>query len=421
MLEIIKEELRVGKTFLQFGFLKGLGLGLGMIAPLVVAKFFEPDLFGSYSLAKMVVFFFSTLLIGSSQRPFIVFANQERIQTGKINKSFSIQLVFLIFSVIMFLFLSFVFDKAIISYAKISSAELTFVLLAFIGLALKTFLCNLFMATGQRLKNSLGELIFGASTLFLVVIFQLTDTLNLKTVFLAYFISAIVAVVLLIWTINFNLLVPFGFDRKHFKDVFNFTKWVMFGVTAIYFINWGDNLVLRAFVSMDDIGEYNLGYQVFKGLSTLIFIVNAYFLPFISQHIGDSKRIREYMFGKRLKIFALGLVFLGLIFAAAPYVFRFFYRDTYQSSVVVLRVLLVGSVSILYTIFYDPILNALKKYRFSEITLVLQVLLNVLLDLVLVPRMGMLGAAVATTLAYFFRTIIMEVYFWVRLKNLLGI
>ncbi len=421
MLQKIKQELKEGKTLLQFGFLKATGQALGMIAPLVIAKFFSPALFGSYSLAKMIVFFFSTLLIASSQRPFIVFANQERVQTGKINKSFSVQCTFLAFSMLAFLSLNLIFNKAIVAYAQISRTDLLFVSLAFIGLALKTFLCNLFMAMGQRLKNSLAELVFGILTLSLIFAFYLTGAINLKTVFLVYFISALFTALLFVKTIDFNLLFPFVFDWKHFTDVFNFAKWVMLGVTAIYFINWGDNLVLRAFVSMNDIGEYNLGYQVFKGLSTLIFIINAYFLPFVSQHIDDSVKIKNYLFNKRPKIFLLGLIAIGLFFVITPYIFKFFYGGLYQGTIVVLRVLLIGSVSILYTIFYDPIFNALKKYKFTEATLIMQVLLNVLLDLILVPKMGMLGAAVATVLAYFCRAVTIEVYFRVKLKKLLKI
>ena len=98
----IKEELRQSKTLLTFTSLKAIGQTLGMIAPLVIAKFFSPELFGSYSLAKMIVFFFTTLLILSSQTPFIVFANQEKAKTGKINKAFSVQCVFLFLSLCLF-------------------------------------------------------------------------------------------------------------------------------------------------------------------------------------------------------------------------------------------------------------------------------------------------------------------------------
>ena len=89
MLQKVRQELVQGRTLLQFGLLKGVGQALGMFAPLVVAKFFSSEeLFGSYSLAKMVAFFFCTLLIASSQTPFIVFANQEKAKTGKLTRAF---------------------------------------------------------------------------------------------------------------------------------------------------------------------------------------------------------------------------------------------------------------------------------------------------------------------------------------------
>jgi Na+-driven multidrug efflux pump len=44
--------------------------------------------------------------------------------------------------------------------------------------------------------------------------------------------------------------------------------------------------------------------------------------------------------------------------------------------------------------------------------------INLGLDLLLVPAMGMLGAAVATVIAYFCRVVIMETYFRLRLRKL---
>ena len=146
MLQKIKQELEQAKTLLQFGFLKATGRVLGMIAPLVVAGFFSENLFASYKLARMVMFFFVSLLIASTQTPFIVFANQEKTRTGKINKSFTIQCIFLAFSLVAFLLLSTIFSKVITAYAQVSRTDIPFIYLAFFGLALKTFLCNLFLA-----------------------------------------------------------------------------------------------------------------------------------------------------------------------------------------------------------------------------------------------------------------------------------
>jgi len=47
-----------------------------------------------------------------------------------------------------------------------------------------------------------------------------------------------------------------------------------FGALSMYLINWGDNFVLRSFVSFESIGVYNLGYQIFKGLILLVGFVS---------------------------------------------------------------------------------------------------------------------------------------------------
>jgi O-antigen/teichoic acid export membrane protein len=419
MLKTIGRDLKQGKTLLQFGFLKGLGQALGMVVPLVIAKFFTEELFGSYSLAKMVIFFFSTLLIASSQTPFVVYANQERTQTGKINKSFSVQLAFFVFGIAAFLFAVSVFGKQIRSLAEVSSVDLLFMALGYAGIALKSFFCSLFMALGQRVKNALAEFVFGGLTLVLVLGLSVIGAINLRTVFLVYFVSATAVLAVFMRAIDFSQLLPFTFAFAHFKKMFDFAKWVMFGATVIYFINWVDPIVLKAFgASLADIGEYSLGYQVFKGVVMLSFIVNTYFLPFVSQHINDAAKMRNYLFNKRPKIFLLGLVAIGLLFLLSPYIFKLVYGDAFPNSVTVMRILLIASVLVLYGIFYTPVFNVLKRYKFTQTSLITQLLLKLGLSIILIPRMGVHGAAVATVLAYLWRVATFEVYFRVKVKRL---
>ncbi len=427
MLGKIRQELKQGKTLLQFGFLKATGQGLGLVAPLVIGKFFADslspeaaeELYGSYSLAKMLVFFFSTLLIASSQAPFIVFANQERGQTGRINKTFSVQLSFFILSFCIFFGVILPSTRLATNLAQIGGRDFVFVVLAFVGLAFKMFVCNLFMALGQRIKNSFAELLFGGLMLSLVFIFYQAGRLNLGTIFLVYLISGCAVALIFINFIDFSQLRPLGIDRRLFGEMLNFTKWVMLGATAVYFINWGGLLVLRMFNPLGDIGTYNMGYQIFKGLATLTFVINAYFLPFVSQHIEDSSKVRDYLYNKRPKIFVLGSTAIGILFVVSPYFFKLFYGEVYGGSVTVLRILLIGLVMLYYSVFYETLILAVKRYKFTQTVYVCQVLLSLLLALLLVPKIGINGAAVAAVLAYFCRAATMELYFRVKLKKLL--
>lgn len=426
MLRLIRHELKQGKALLQFGFLKGLGQGLGMLAPLVIAEYFAgegvpgEELFGSYSLAKTVVFFFTMILIASTQVPFIVFANQEKAKTGKINKAFSIQSTFLILSFCIFLAITLSLSKYIVKFAQINRGDLLFILLAFFGIALKTFICNLFMAMGQRVKNALVEFTFGFFSLALIFVLYFLDWINLRTVFSVYPISAGVVIIIFVWLVDFKQLFPFELEREYFGRMFDFAKWMFLGTTAIYFINWGDNMVLRYFgdvVSTADIGVYNVGYQFFKGLVTLTTVVGFYFLPFISQNIGNPDKIRDYLWRKRPMILAPAIVCVVVLFFLLPYIFRFIFGDTYQGAVGVLRVLLAGSILYLYSTFYHAIYNAANRYKILQVFNVVQAVIKVGLSLLFIPAMGLMGAAVATVISYFAKVFILELHFQISIKR----
>ena len=194
------------------------------------------------------------------------------------------------------------------------------------------------------------------------------------------------------------------------------------GTTAVYFINWGDNFVLRYYhdvVSFADIGIYNFGYQFFKGLTVFFSVVGVYFLPLISQHIDNPQKVREYLYSKRPKIFFIGVISLVAAYFVFPFGIKLIYGQTYRGGEAIFRILLIAEVMYIYVTLYAPVFNALKRYKFIETVNVCQVLANVILNIALIPVLGMYGAAVATVIAYIFQAAAFELYFRLKLKALL--
>ena len=415
MLLKIRKELKDSQTFLTFGVMGGLG----MIAPLVIAKFFSESLFGSYSLARVIIFLFLSILFSPTQTPFIVCSNQERTQSGKINKSFSVQLIFFAFSIAASAVLSLIFNKAIMAFAQISFPDLLFMMLALVAIITQSFISSLFMSLGQRLKNATIELIFGVVNLIIVILLCLTGRITLSSVFFASFLSEIVVILAAIWMVDYKMLLPLKFDREHFRNMFGYSRLLILSSASTYLIDWGGNFVLRPLVGMAQIGNFNLGYQIFKGITMLIALINNYFLPFVSEHIKDPAVMKNYLFNKRPKIFIAGLLGTGFLFVAAPYILSLIYGNAYKGSDMVLLILLIGCVFVLYNSFYIPILNALKEFKFNVIVNIIQSILSIALSVFLVSRFGILGAAVATTIAYFFTTVVFEAYYRIKLKKIL--
>jgi len=198
----------------------------------------------------------------------------------------------------------------------------------------------------------------------------------------------------------------------------DFTKWMILSVTATYLVNWGDNIVLRIFVSLKEIGVYNFAYQIFKGLIFTTGILSQYFLPFIATNISNKEKISEYLYSKRPKILALGCFGWLIAVLGIPFAIDFVYGDKYSASVLVFQILSIAILFRLYMTFYSPVYNALKRYRFITFATLVQITINLLLAFVFVPYYGIKGAAVSTVIAYGVKLIIFEVHYRVYLRRI---
>ncbi len=416
MLTKLKNELNRSKTFMSFVSFKFVGEGLVFLLPLILAKFLSPTGFGSFSLSMMIVFFCSAILLTSSQTPFIVLAGEEFKRERSIKKSFTDQVIFFAISIFSFLLLTTLFNKPLLEFAGIADRQLLFLGVAYLGICIKVTVANTFLALNRRTEHSIYEFLTGLIAIFLIFVIYARYAIDFETVFMIYFISPVFATLLMLRKIDFNKILPLTFDIGIFKETFHWTKWQIMGLTAVYFVNWGDNLVLRYFVSMEEIGVYNLGYQIFKGMIGATFILNSYFLPFVTQNIDDKGKMREYLYVKRPKIMLIGVSCVIFIFITVPFVFNFIYGDVYSGSVTVIRILLVCIPFRIFDALYLPIFNSLKKYKYLQVANTVQVLLNILMDIVLVSHYGFIGAAAATTISYIIRSFINIIYFN-KIKN----
>lgn len=417
ILNKFKEDLKQGKTLIMFTSLQTAGAALIMVAPLVIAGLFSKEMWDRYSLCEPVVLFFSALFILSARTPFIVYANEERGQTGSIRKTFSVQCILFAVSIGLFLAVILIFGKIIASFAEIKSSELIYVSLAFFAFLIKDFAGNLFMAMNQRIRNAIIEMTFGILTLSFLFAFFLFNWIDLKSVFLSYFFASLLVLAGSIAAIDYKALLPLVFDRHQFSKMLIFTFWGMAGAISSYLINWAGVLLLRYYGESS--GTYNLGFKFFKGFTILTYIASGYFLPHLSENISNPEKIKAYLFHKRPRILLLGACCLALAWVIMPYVLNLLYQDKYAEAGHIVRILIIGSFAFLYTAMYFPLFISLKRYKFIQIVIVIQVILNIILSLILIPRYKMFGAAIATVFSYFYLAIIFEYYYRIKLKKII--
>lgn len=405
------------KEFLSFFIIKSVGLFLTMLIPLLLAKIFAPEMFGYFSLYLMILFLTNTIFISPILTPFNVNANKEFSNNQKINETFTSVLIYLILSLLLFILFFQVFGEYLLNFIGLGYEDHRIIfLLSFIGLFLYRFFSSIFLSLDKKIISSIIELLFPLIQVSYLGILYYNDILTLENVFLSYFYAGFFILFVFIFFINYEKLLPFSYNKKNFNNLIHFGFWVILGHISSYLINWGDNLVLNFYVSISEIGVYNLAYQFFKGLVMLSFVISTYYTPFVSKNIENKKKIKEYLNEKNKIFIYISIIIIILGITIGPLI-NFFFDESYHPSITIIRILLIANLISFYFTFLIPIYNALKEYKAVQVFLLIQVLMNLFLNMLFVKAYGIYGAAIATSLAYLIFLIIYLAYFNKKIKK----
>ena len=154
-----------------------------------------------------------------------------------------------------------------------------------------------------------------------------------------------------------------------------------------------DRLVLRLFLSLHDLGIYSLAYQIGQGVNTLILFPFSAIWAVAIYDIAkrpDAEQVYAEVF--RYFVYGLGLVMLA-VSLAAPFLLRLLAAPEYYEAFELVPIIcLAYFLFSLHSHFIVPALVAKKTIVLLPIYGV-SALINVGLNLLLVPKVGMFGAA----------------------------
>lgn len=254
-------------------------------------------------------------------------------------------------------------------------------------------------------------------TLVIYLIYKGTDLIGISY---AYLITGVLTLV-----VN-SIIVSKIFSKPEFKiDLLfmkNTTKNALpFGLTAIFAVVYFkiDTVMLSIMEGDDVVGWYNASYNVIEGLSGLIAgSIAGVSFPLLSKYsiIPDRKVALKKVFIQFLQISLVsGLIVSIFVTIYAAEIIEFLYEGKYSNSIIVLQILIWAFFIICISYTSSTLLNAMNKQKVVAIGTGIGALLNISLNLILIPQYSLIGAAIATVLTELFGAII---YIWYVLKLL---
>lgn len=171
-----------------------------------------------------------------------------------------------------------------------------------------------------------------------------------------------------------------------------------------------DVFMLTAYRGNEEVGWYSAAYRLYEGPMLIPTIIGAVFMPLLSRLFVQDRNdyVRKLSQGV-VYVFLASLVVAGVGISIAAWLIGLSFGPEYGNSVLALKILLVGAPFIFVINFLQTALIAIDQQRIVLFVALAGLVANVSLNLVLIPREGYLGAAVATVIAEFLACVALSV------------
>lgn len=382
---------------------KGVALLFYFLVNIYLARTLGVEKFGAWSFffsIFTIILLLSNFGINASAKKYVAQYNKTNMINSVLKSSLKLRFVF---SMAFALLILLVHKQLAI---LIGRPEFMVLFLFSVPLVLFSgfveFLKDVFMGL-HRIKYNfiINFLEHGLKLVFVVFFFAFS--LELINIVNSFIIGTVVASV-----IGFYFLYKNFYLKNQTSERKDFTEEILRYSAPLFFICIGfiiatevDTLMLGLLATDTEVGIYAVAKQIINKLPHLSFAIAMGSMPvFAKLNDGNREKLRK-LFYKLLKINALIFFIITtsiLLFSwfFVPLIFGF----EYTASVLPLQILTVYLFCNSFTPFLDSFLDYQGLAKRRAINLSVAMVLNILLNLILIPLYGSVGAAVATSISY---------------------
>lgn len=161
--------------------------------------------------------------------------------------------------------------------------------------------------------------------------------------------------------------------------------------------NYIDTIMLSAMSGDQEVGLYSASYKIYEGPVLIPAIIGTVFMPPLARLFIDNKDEFLSLFENGLKYIIIVALIVGVngFFLSHPIILLTF-GEQYIDSVYSLKILLAGMAFVFTIHFLHTVMISIDMQKTVLYTSLLGLAMNVIVNLVLIPIYGYIGAAIAT-------------------------
>ena len=367
-----------------------------LFASIAIARYFGKEAFGVYSFAMSLSFVFAVLSIGGLQ--IILIREVARGQQGAGVYLGNALLIILALTALALMLLS-----CVVGLMDLSPFEVKAVYIAAVANLMHMYgrvaiaVCRAF----ERMAYE-GVLLTLQGLVFLLLVWT---AVYIEANLLSVIAALLVSYVLMAWLAYF--LVSKYLTRPDFRLDLSLCKFLVREAAPVgvsYFLAILHDrigaIVLQMFRGSAEVGLFGTAFSLTRNFSFIPLVVTGAILPTFSRLAVSSRENLSVAYAKAFKfLFVLGLsLALGTTIWARPIILLIFGAEFTEASVA-LQVVAWSLLFLFLNFVAKTTLEAINRQVLWTCTLAIGAVTNLILNVALIPQMGILGASLALVLA----------------------
>jgi O-antigen/teichoic acid export membrane protein len=180
---------------------------------------------------------------------------------------------------------------------------------------------------------------------------------------------------------------------------------IPFAIAAVFarLYSYADTLILAHIAGESAVGLYSVPYKITYAFQFIPLALGAALYPKFSHSFEHDPAQIPVLLRHAIVYLFLSVIPIAVgLSVLAPTIIPFIYTDAYTGSVLTLQILLAGLVFSFFTFPLGALLNACNKQRTQTTIVICALILNVALNIILIPQYSIIGAALSALVGNIF-------------------
>lgn len=398
---MLAKAAQAGRDYFTLIAVQAFSLPLSVAYVSIVARWLGPQGWGELSLAMAVIQLFFSLGISWHAAAVVRFGKEEYRDHFSVGRTFIARGTLLLISLaIAFVFLQWLGVKG----GRFASTVRDYAGLMF------------FLLCGLAISDHLGWLLKAADRMQ-----AFAHTLLIRQVFLVGAVALLakayltVPAVLVVESCGYIAVIVYAMirlrslvrlreppEQSRVRDILKYSWPLLIAYACGYLSNWMDVYFIHYFLNTREIGIYQSAYRIVDYVRTPLYgICTVAFPVLMAVRLQEKRSLIDFYVRKITPqvTFIVNLAMLAVM-AVSPYLIPALFGKEFSAAALPCAVLLAGVGFQVIAIMYTTIYSVYDWLPYNSAVLILVCIINGIGDILLIPRMGIMGAAVATALSF---------------------